>query len=139
VQTVIFMEKQNAAAEPAKNQAAEATAGQAARLGGKVEAAVVIRKTEPVYPVLARNTHVSGPVVIEGTIDLDSKVRNPHVISGHALLRQAALDSVSQWRFRPAVLNGQPTSTLAQIQVNFTLTRYRQRKLCDDASEERQA
>ena len=42
-------------------------------------------------------------------------------MSGHPLLRQAALDAVSQWVYRPTILNGQPVEVEAPIDVIFTL------------------
>jgi protein TonB len=43
------------------------------------------------------------------------------VVSGPALLRQAALDAVKQWRYRPYMLNGQPVEVETAVEVNFTL------------------
>jgi protein TonB len=45
------------------------------------------------------------------------------VLSGHPLLRQAAIDAVSQWVYRPTILNGQPVEVEAPIDVIFNLSR----------------
>jgi len=55
-------------------------------------------------------------------IGKDGTIQNLHVISGHPLLSQAALDAVKQWRYKPYVLNGEPVEVDTTIQVNFTLS-----------------
>jgi protein TonB len=37
------------------------------------------------------------------------------------MLQQAALDAVSQWRYRPYLLNGQPVDVETTINVVFTM------------------
>jgi protein TonB len=39
------------------------------------------------------------------------------------LLAQAAIDAVSQWRYRPYVLNGEPVDVQTQVTVNFILSK----------------
>jgi protein TonB len=43
------------------------------------------------------------------------------VVSGPALLRQAALDAVKQWLYRPYLLNGQPVEVETAVSVEFKL------------------
>jgi protein TonB len=43
-------------------------------------------------------------------------------LSGHPMLVQAALDAVSQWRYRPYILNSEPIEVETQITVNFLLS-----------------
>jgi protein TonB len=35
------------------------------------------------------------------------------------MLRQAAMDAVKRWTYRPAVLNGQPIESTSRVEVNF--------------------
>jgi len=42
-------------------------------------------------------------------------------VEGPALLRQAAVDAVKQWRYRPYSLNGQPVEVETTVDVQFTL------------------
>jgi periplasmic protein TonB len=37
------------------------------------------------------------------------------------MLVAAAMDAVSQWRYRPYLLNSEPVDVETQIRVNFTL------------------
>ena len=55
------------------------------------------------------------------TIGIDGWVRNVQIISGHPLLRQAALDAVRQWMFQPTLLNDRPVEVVAEAEVNFSL------------------
>jgi len=53
------------------------------------------------YPPLARQTRVSGDVKLRVVVDRTGHVSETTVLSGHALLQQAALDAVRRWEFVP--------------------------------------
>ena len=42
-----------------------------------------------------------------------------NVVSGHPLLRQAAVDAVKRWRYKPYYLNGEAIEAETQIKINF--------------------
>jgi protein TonB len=86
-----------------------------------VAVGLVIQKTTPVYPPLAKAAHVSGTVVIQATISKNGGVGNLRVVSGPAMLRQAALDAVKNWRFRPYLLDGEPVEVDTAVNVTFAL------------------
>ena len=88
-----------------------------------VQLATPIRRVEPVYPPLARQARISGTVELIGVLGTDGRIRELKVVSGHALLINAALDAVRQWVYAPTLLNGQPVEVQAPIQVNFILSR----------------
>ncbi len=44
------------------------------------------------------------------------------LISGEPVLADAAKEAVSQWVYKPTLLNGQPVEVLTQVDVNFTLS-----------------
>lgn len=79
----------------------------------------LINKVAPVYPASARSVHASGPVTMRATIGKDGRVQQIHVVSGNPLLARAATDAVQQWRYRPAMLDGQPVETETNITINF--------------------
>jgi protein TonB len=91
------------------------------RVGGKVQAAKLVRQVTPVYPPLARQVRISGIVRLEAVISRSGTIESLQVMSGHPLLTQAALDAVRQWVYQPTQLNGQPVEVLTQIEVNFKL------------------
>ncbi len=55
----------------------------------------------PVYPPLARQARISGDVLLKIDIRPDGSVASAAVISGHAMLKQAALDSALKSAFLP--------------------------------------
>ena len=108
-------------------QAAVATAKSTAtekrvvRIGGGVQEAKLIFSPRPVYPPLAKQARISGVVRLAADIAPDGRIRNLRVLSGHPMLTKAALDAVSQWRYRPTLLNDEPVEVLTEVFVNFVL------------------
>jgi len=92
------------------------------RVSQGVTQGMVLHKVQPVYPPLARLARVQGSVVLAAVIGKDGTIQNLHVVSGHPLLTQAALDAVKQWRYRPYILNNEPVEVDTQVTVNFTLS-----------------
>lgn len=89
------------------------------QVGGDILAAKLIKRVVPPYPLLARQARVQGAVHLLGIVAKDGRVQNLRVLDGHPLLRQAAVDAVSQWVYSPTFLNGQPVEVEAPIEVNF--------------------
>jgi periplasmic protein TonB len=83
--------------------------------------ALLIRRVEPVYPILAQRIHLSGTVELRAIISKDGSVINLEVMSGHPMLAQAAVDAVRQWRYRPTLLNNQPVEVQTFVTVKFVL------------------
>ncbi len=83
----------------------------------------LIRRVEPVYPPLAVKVHLEGVVLLQATIDELGVVTDVRVLRGKALLTQAAVDAVKQWRYSPTILNGEPMPVVTTITVNFKLSR----------------
>jgi protein TonB len=75
----------------------------------------------PDYPPLARTAHVEGDVVVEITIGEDGGVANARVLSGHALLQQAALSAAKRWKFKPTLLNNVPVKVSGVLTFRFKL------------------
>ena len=82
---------------------------------------MLIYKVIPTYPAMAQATRSSGTVVLQATISRTGAIENLRVVEGPAMLRQAALDAVKQWRYRPYMLNGQPVEVETTVDVNFKL------------------
>ncbi len=100
----------------------KAAAPQRVRVSQGVTQGMVLHRVQPTYPPLARTARVQGSVVLAAVIGKDGTIQNLHVLSGHPLLTQAALDAVKQWRYRPYILNGEPVEVDTQVTVNFTLS-----------------
>ena len=86
-----------------------------------VAAGNLIRKTQPVYPAIARSARVQGAVILQATISRTGAVTNLKVVSGPPMLRQAAIDAVKTWQYKPYLLNNQPTDVDTTVQVVFSL------------------
>lgn len=82
----------------------------------------LIYKIKPDYPPLARSARIQGPVVLQAIISRQGTIENLRVLTGHPMLVRAAIDAVSQWRYRPYVLNNEPVEVETQITVNFSLS-----------------
>jgi len=92
------------------------------RVGGNVIQANLIRKVTPVYPQLAKQARIQGVVKFTAIIGKDGTIQNLTLISGHPLLLEAARQAVSQWQYKPTLLNGDPVEVVTTIDVNFTLS-----------------
>jgi protein TonB len=75
----------------------------------------------PVYPPVAQRARVEGVVILEAVIDAQGRVASVRVLRSIALLDQAAVEAVRQWRFTPALLNTEPVPVVMTVTVNFTL------------------
>ena len=91
------------------------------RVSAGVQAARLLRRVEPIYPPIARQTRIQGVVRLEAAIAEDGSIEKLEVVSGHPLLVGAALDAVSQWRYRPTLLSGRAVAVETQIEVIFRL------------------
>ncbi|HYL67757.1 MAG TPA: TonB family protein [Candidatus Limnocylindria bacterium] len=89
------------------------------KIGGEVKEPRLIASTLPVYPLAARQTGVEGDVIVNTTIDKSGSVVGMHVVSGPAILRQAALDALRRWKYEPSMLNGQPVAVEMQVTIKF--------------------
>jgi TonB family protein len=84
------------------------------RIGANVAANNLISKVEPVAPPGSQ-----GVVVLEVEISKEGVVDSVRVINGTSPLSDAAVAAVKQWRYKPVLLNGEPTSVVTTINVNF--------------------
>ncbi len=91
------------------------------RLPSSVITSKVINKPVPPYPMLARQTHVSGLVTVEILIDEQGRVISAQATSGHPVLRVAAQQAALQARFSPTLLSNQPVKVSGVISYNFML------------------
>jgi protein TonB len=81
--------------------------------------AYLTKRVEPIYPRVAIASGIQGQVKLHAVIARNGKIESLEVISGPALLVQAALDAVRQWQYRPYYLNGEAVEVETFITVNF--------------------
>ena len=92
------------------------------RQGGNVSQASLISQTKPAYPPLAKQARIQGIVILEAVIGKDGTVNEIRVLNGHPLLQQSAIDAVSQWKYKPTLLNGEPVEVVTTVTVNFAFS-----------------
>ena len=90
-------------------------------VGGDVKLAKLIFSVPPKYPTLAKSQHVSGNVLVDALIDASGHVTTMKVVSGPAVLHQAAMDALKQWRYVPASLDGNPVPMHLAVTIQFRL------------------
>jgi protein TonB len=95
---------------------------QKVRVSQGVSEGLLLHKVTPNYPPLAKQARIQGSVQLQATIGKDGSILNLHVVSGHPMLTQAALDAVKQWKYKPYLLNGEAVEVETTVQVNFTLS-----------------
>ncbi|HEX2853734.1 MAG TPA: TonB family protein [Opitutaceae bacterium] len=111
-QTVRYVSKQNAK----RNQPADPS-------DPTSQIPLVIKMTEPVYPMAMRLTRTTGQVVVDFIVDTSGRVRNPTAVkTTHPAFSERAVEAVRAWRFSPGVKNGRVVNTHMQVPVIFTLS-----------------
>ncbi len=91
------------------------------RVSQGVSQGLLEHKVQPTYPTDARKAHVQGSVVMLGRIGTSGAIECLYVEEGDPLLAASALEAVSQWKYRPYLLNGEPVEVETQLVVNFEL------------------
>jgi len=91
------------------------------KIGGNVKEPKLINSVAPVYPLTARSTGTQGDVVIDTMIDKSGNVVRMHVVSGPAMLRPPALESLRRWKYEPSKLDGEPVEVQMQVTIKFRL------------------
>lgn len=85
----------------------------------QLEPLQVLRTGPLVYPPIAKARGITGPAVVLVTVGKDGKPYNPKFISGQPIFKDAAIQAVMGYQFKPAKLNGQPIEQSTTIRLNF--------------------
>lgn len=84
----------------------------------------LVKRVNPIYPIICITARVSGPVVIAAVTDIYGRVREARVVSGHGLLAMSALEAVREWIYEPILINGIPRPVSFTVTVTFTLEKH---------------
>jgi TonB family protein len=90
-------------------------------VSGGVLQGSALKKVQPEYPPIAKAAKASGAVQVQVTINENGDVIGAEAVSGHPLLRDAAIAAARQWKFKPTELGGQPVKVQGVLTFNFTL------------------
>ncbi len=75
---------------------------------------------QPAYPPAARAVRATGSVSVQVLVDEKGEVISATALSGHPLLRAAAVQAARQARFAPTKLSGQPVKVNGVLTYNFS-------------------
>lgn len=75
---------------------------------------------KPDYPAAAKAVRASGSVSVQILVDEKGKVVSASAVSGHPLLRAAAVDAAKKAEFSPTLLAGKPVKVSGVLTFNFT-------------------
>ncbi len=88
----------------------------------RISEPVALDKVPPKYPPSAREAGVSGSVVADLVIDEVGTVRDVVILESPSDdLSAAAIDAIEQWRFAPAIMDGEPVAVRYIVTVMFRL------------------
>jgi TonB family protein len=74
---------------------------------------------KPPYPAAARAVRAAGAVNVQVTIDESGNVISASAVSGHPLLRAAAVQAARSSKFSPTTISGQPVKVTGVVVYNF--------------------
>jgi TonB family protein len=111
-------------ADPVLTPPADAKAGEALLVDVKERMmnGQRIEGDNPIYPDEAKESRLSGTVMIEAQIGKDGRIHDMQVISSPGpLLTASSLKAVGKWEYKPYLLNGEPVDVRTTINVNYAL------------------
>ncbi len=74
---------------------------------------------KPPYPPAARAVRASGSVTVQVLVDESGRITSATAVSGHPLLRNAAVQAAREAVFNPTLLAGKPVKVSGVITYNF--------------------
>ena len=80
-----------------------------------------ISKPQPPYPPAAKAARAQGSVSVDVTVDETGSVISAEAVSGHPLLRAAAVAAAKQAKFSPTLVQGEPVKVSGLLTYNFVL------------------
>lgn len=107
------------AAPARRNEASSATPS-----GGVTTNIVPIRMDPPAYPNAAARRRIEGSVTLEFTVNAQGETEDISVVSSNPprTFDREALRAVADWKFKPAMKNGQPVSQRLRHTIDFSLS-----------------
>lgn len=84
----------------------------------------LIRRVNPQYPQQALRNGIQGWVELEFTITAEGDVTNVRVVNAQPrrAFEREAIRALSQWKFRPRIVNGRPVESNARQRLEFNLS-----------------
>ncbi|MEM7584367.1 MAG: TonB family protein [Acidobacteriota bacterium] len=96
--------------------------GDVLQVGGGVVGPEKIFSPQPRYSEDARRGRIQGVVILEAIIDAMGNVSQVKALKPLPLgLTESAIETVKQWQFKPATLEGEPVAVYLNLLINFSL------------------
>ncbi len=94
----------------------------AVAVGGDISAPIKIFSPQPQYTEDARQARVQGVVILRTVVDTEGEVVNVKILKGlPGGLTESAMETVSQWKFKPALQRGKPVAVYFLLTISFSL------------------
>jgi protein TonB len=86
-------------------------------------APVVTSRVPPTYPYRARRRGIEGAVTVRFLVDRRGEVQGLTIVDSRppGVFDQAVRDTVTRWRFRPGLKDGEAVETWVQTTIRFRL------------------
>ena len=90
---------------------------------GENSGVVPLVRVQPKYPARATSRRIEGWVKIEFMVTTAGTVSNPSVVAASppGIFDEAALDTITRWKFKPKMVNGNPVNQRAVQTITFKL------------------
>jgi TonB family protein len=88
----------------------------------------LIHRVYATYPSRAFDQQITGTVLLHVIIARDGSVLRVSYISGPKMLKDAAMDAVMEWKYKPTPVNGQPVEVDTTVKMVFSLQPTRGRR-----------
>jgi len=95
----------------------------------------LVKKVDPIYPEIARQSGAEGVVILQLRTDAEGRVKKTMVLRSIPLLDQAAIDAVRQWVYEPLVIDGQSKETVFTVTVRFQLKKEKEKAVNEEEKE----
>jgi TonB family protein len=76
---------------------------------------------QPEYPAAARAVRAAGSVMVQVTVDENGNVGTASALTGHPLLRAAAVQAARNAKFEPTKVSGRPVTVSGVLTYTFSL------------------
>jgi TonB family protein len=92
------------------------------RVSKNIEGPKLLFQIDPEFSEEARKAKVSGKTIVSMVVDKSGAIQDIQIVQpiGYGLDDQA-VRAVEQWRFSPAMRNGEPVAVLINVEVGFRL------------------
>jgi TonB family protein len=83
----------------------------------------LVKSVKPIYPTKAEAKQTEGWVELDFTVVESGEVRDiaVHAANPSGVFESAAINALSQWRYRPVLKDAKPAAQRSRIRIRFTL------------------